>query len=253
MCHIGCRSGSFRVHAAETESGHSSRRIWGRGHHDYSGNEIYASDLNSLVLSRLTDPGIPVVSDPACPESLAAGNRTTSTAVSVIVDRTPPTVSITSPPNGSSITGTMTGAATASDNLGVVGVQFQLDGANWGAEITASPYSVPWNTATANEGSHALTAIARDAAGNRTTFITVSVIVDRTAPSVSITIPSNGSSVRGTITVSATASDNVGVAGVQFPLDGVPGLPSDRSPVQGGIFQYPEPHQFQLPDPGRLQ
>ena len=63
----------------------------------------------------------------------------------------------------------MTVAANASDNVGVAGVQFKLDGANLGAEDTASPYSVTWNTTTATNGSHTLTAVARDAAGNTTT------------------------------------------------------------------------------------
>ncbi len=72
-----------------------------------------------------------------------------------------------------------------SDNVGVVGVQFLLDGANLGAEDTTSPYSVSWNTATAAIGSHTLTARARDAAGNTTTSAAVTVTVpDTTAPTV---------------------------------------------------------------------
>ena len=46
------------------------------------------------------------------------------------------------------------------------GVQFLLDGANLGTEDLASPYSVSWNTTTAANGNHTLTARARDAAGN---------------------------------------------------------------------------------------
>lgn len=47
-------------------------------------------------------------------------------------------------------------------------------------------------------------------------------VSDTTPPTVSITSPSNSSTVSGTITITATASDNVGVANVQFYLDGVP-------------------------------
>ena len=71
--------------------------------------------------------------------------------------------------------------ATASDNVGVAGVQFKLDGANLGAEDTASPYSVAWNSTTATNGSHTLTAVARDAAGNMTISVGVSVTVNNTA------------------------------------------------------------------------
>src|SRR5215831_10704175 len=50
--------------------------IWGGGHHDYSGNEIYSLDMNALTLSRLTDPAVPVAT--ACPESLAGGAQPNS-------------------------------------------------------------------------------------------------------------------------------------------------------------------------------
>src|SRR2546430_4227304 len=42
------------------------------------------------------------------------------------------------------------------DNVGVVGVQFKLDGANLGAEDTGAPYSVTWNTTTIANGTHSL-------------------------------------------------------------------------------------------------
>ena len=99
-------------------------------------------------------------------------------------DTTPPTVSLTAPANGATVSGTaVTVAATASDNVGVAGVQFKLDGANLGAEDTTSPYSVPWNSTTATNGSHTLTAVARDAAGNTTTSAGVSVTVNNAGPS----------------------------------------------------------------------
>jgi hypothetical protein len=153
----------------------------------------------------------------------AAGNTTTSSTITVTVpDTTAPTVSVTAPANGATVTGTVSVTASASDNVGVVGVQFLLDGANLGAEDTASPYSVSWNTATATPGSHVLTARARDAAGNTTTSATITVTVpDTSAPTVSVTAPANGATVTGTVSVTASASDNVGVAGVQFRLDGV--------------------------------
>src|SRR6266581_1688432 len=143
-------------------------------------------------------------------------------------DTTPPTVSISSPANGATVSGTITVTANAADNVGVAGVQFRVDGANVGAEDTVAPYSVSLNTTTASNGSHTLTAIARDAAGNRTTSAPVTVNVsngpppDTTPPTVSISSPANGATVSGTITVTANAADNVGVAGVQFFADGAP-------------------------------
>ncbi|MFI4921529.1 MAG: Ig-like domain-containing protein, partial [Gammaproteobacteria bacterium] len=92
-------------------------------------------------------------------------------------DTTPPTVSMTAPANGTTVSGTVTVSANASDNVGVVGVQFELDGAALGAEDTTAPYSVSWDSTTASNGSHTLTAVARDAAGNHTTATPVTVTV----------------------------------------------------------------------------
>jgi hypothetical protein len=141
-------------------------------------------------------------------------------------DTTPPAVSVTSPSNGATIQGTVPVSTSASDNVGVAGVQFRIDGANFGAEDTSAPYSVSWNTTGAANGSHTIAAVARDAAGNRTTSATVTVTVsnapppDTTPPTVSITSPASGATVSGTTSVTASASDNVGVVGVQFQLDG---------------------------------
>ena len=115
----------------------------------------------------------------------------------------------------------VTVSANASDNVGVAGVQFYLDGALLGTEDTTAPYSVSWNTTTATNASHTLLARARDAAGNITNSAPLTVTVsnpDTTAPTVAITAPTG--TLSGIVTVSANASDNVGVAGVQFYLDG---------------------------------
>ena len=165
----------------------------------------------------------------------AAGNTTTSTSVAVTVtnvDTTPPVVALTAPAAGANLTGTLTVSASASDNVGVVGVRFKLDGANLGAEDTTTPYSIAWDTNTTTDGPHTLSAVARDAAGNTTTSAPVSVTVanaDVTPPTVSVTAPSAGAVLAFTVTVTATASDNVGVVGVLFQVDGVSIGPEDTA------------------------
>jgi hypothetical protein len=153
----------------------------------------------------------------------AAGNTTTSATIMLNVnnpDTVPPTVQITSPANGSKVSGTVNVAASASDNVGVAGVQFSLDGSALGAELTASPYSFSWNTNGLAVGNHTLTATARDAAGNRSTSTVTVTMADTIPPTVSITSPSNGQTVSGTVNLTASATDNVGVVGVQFLVDG---------------------------------
>ena len=156
----------------------------------------------------------------------AAGHLATSVAVSVTVtnDTTAPTVTVTSPAAASSVSATVTVTATAADDVGVAGVQFLLDGVPLGAEDTAAPYELAWDTAPVANGAHTLTAVARDAAGQQTTSAAVSVTVanDTTAPTVTVTSPAAASGVSATVTVIATAADDIGVAGVQFLLDGAP-------------------------------
>jgi hypothetical protein len=108
-------------------------------------------------------------------------------------DTTLPSVSLTAPAANTTVSGTSGQvSATASDNVGVVGVQFQLDGANLGNEDTSAPFSMPWNTTTASNGTHTVSAVARDAAGNRRTAsvtVTVSNTTTTTPP------PSSGSGI----------------------------------------------------------
>jgi hypothetical protein len=116
----------------------------------------------------------------------AAGNigpaSNQASATITISDTTPPTVSITAPGGGATVSGTgVSVTANASDNIGVVGVQFKLDGANLGAEDTTSPYAITWDTTATTNGSHTLTAVARDGAGNTTTSSPVTVTVSNAA------------------------------------------------------------------------
>ena len=96
-------------------------------------------------------------------------------------DTTSPTVSISSPTAGTVVSGSRTVSATAADNVGVAGVQFYVDGNAIGSEDTSSPFSVSWSTTSIGNGSHALTARARDAAGNTTLSSSVSVTVSNTS------------------------------------------------------------------------
>lgn len=114
--------------------------------------------------------------------AIAAGALVVTIGVASGSDTTSPTVSVTAPSASATVSGTTTTvSADASDNVGVVGVQFKLDGSNLGTEDTASPYSITWDTTTAANGSHTLTAVARDAAGNNTTSSGVSVTVSNGA------------------------------------------------------------------------
>lgn len=188
------------------------------------GAEITAAPFSATVDTTSLGNGTHVFSATARD---AAGNQTT--AISTVTvnnpDVTAPAVSVTSPTNGSTVAGTISLVAAASDNIGVASVQFLVDGANFGAAVTAAPYSVSLDTTTLSNGAHTITATARDAANNATNSSAVTinvnnVVADTTAPTVSVTSPANGSTIQGSISFTATASDNVGVTGVRLFIDG---------------------------------
>lgn len=111
----------------------------------------------------------------------AAGN--TGTAIlTVTSDTAPPSVGITAPVSGATVSGTAAVLAAASDNVGVVGVQFLLDGAALGPEQTSAPFSLTWTTSSVADGSHTLSARARDAAGNVALSANVALTVSNTVP-----------------------------------------------------------------------
>ena len=224
----------------------------------------------------------------------AAGNISTSlsSSVNITIDTTPPTISITAPADKSTVSGTTSVTVTANDNVGVTQVAFYLDGTTPLAATNVKPFNYNWDTTTASNGAHTLTAKAYDAAGNVGTSsnITITVsnaytisasagsggtispagnavvnyggsqtfsitpatgyhvagvtvdgssvgavttytfssvtanhtivanfAVNKTSPlSVSITAPANSATVNGTVSVTASASDNVGVSKVEF-------------------------------------
>jgi hypothetical protein len=115
----------------------------------------------------------------------AAGNvglPSNEAAGTALPDTLVPTVSITAPANGSTLSGTVTITATATDDQGVAGVRFRVDGADLGAEDMTTPYSRPWDTWLFPNGTHVLTAVARDVAGNQTTSSLITVTVSNTTP-----------------------------------------------------------------------
>jgi len=96
----------------------------------------------------------------------------------VIADTTSPVVTITAPANNSTVSGTITLTATATDPDSAVSfVQFQVDGANVGAQLTTAPYSLSLNTATLSNATHSFTAVAQDPSGNVGTSAAVTITV----------------------------------------------------------------------------
>ncbi len=140
----------------------------------------------------------------------------------------PPAVALTAPANGSNATSgvpvTLTATATDNDDR-VAGVEFFENGTKIGVTDTTAPYSVSWTPAAT--GARSLTARATDnfdlAATSATVTVTVSAPTgaDTQAPVAALGAPANlATGLAGTINLTATATDNVGVTSVEIQVDG---------------------------------
>ena len=107
-----------------------------------------------------------------------AGNVSETVSDSITLDSAAPTVTISSPTSGLTLSGSVTVSVTATDSSGITGVSFKLDGSILGQEDTTIPYELSWDTTTAAKGSHSFTATATDEAGNTVTSSAVIVSVN---------------------------------------------------------------------------
>jgi hypothetical protein len=141
------------------------------------------------------------------------------------VDTQPPSAAISSPAASSSVSGNVTVAVNAADNVGVDRVELKANGTVVGVD-SASPFSFSWNSTGVPNGMNTLVATAFDKAGNATASPPVSVNVanattpptrDTTPPAVTIDNPRPGT-VSGTVNVYVHASDNSGAAALTQKL-----------------------------------
>ena len=180
--------------------------------------------LNTETVSIVT-PALPVGS--AKLEIFTRGGNA-ETTISVVSTSDPfPEVFITNLQTGQAVAGVLTVQATATDNGSVQDVQLlRLGGSTLGTDLTG-PYDFIWDTTTAADGAHELTAVATDDAGNQTTSAAITVTVDNSGPDADTTPPTvfidgalEGASLSDLLTVQAIAADDVKVVRVVFRLNG---------------------------------
>ncbi|HKR38028.1 MAG TPA: fibronectin type III domain-containing protein, partial [Steroidobacteraceae bacterium] len=98
-------------------------------------------------------------------------------------DTTPPSISLSGPAPGTTLSGTATLQAMASDlGSGVAGVQFQVDGINVGPAINNQPYQLSLNTALFANGTHVITVYGWDQVRNIATATSVTVTFNNGSP-----------------------------------------------------------------------
>jgi len=178
----------------------------------------------------------------------AAGNVGKSSPVTLVVlkDAQVPVVSLSSPVNGATLSGTVAVSASATDDVAVSKVEIFQD-ATLVFAGNGNPVTYNWDTRAAVNGPHTLSAKAYDAAGNvgQSSIVTVNVLNDTTAPAVSITSSLTSGPAGAALTVSANASDDVAVTRVEFYVNGALSATSTSAPyafslntalTAGGIY-----------------
>lgn len=133
-----------------------------------------------------------------------------------------PSIFLTSPADLTSVQGAITISATAADNVGVVSVEFLVNGVLVYA-ANSTPFSYVWDTRTVSNGPNTVMAKAFDAVGNVGQSETVTVIVanDTVAPTVTLTSPANNATLSGTVAITASAADNFVVSRVELYKNGM--------------------------------
>ena len=185
---------------------------------------LSASALVSLLEKNSDDLGVAGF-DPSFGWGRVNAYKAVSAALAAPVNP-PPSVAISAPTAGSTVSGTATVSGSASGSLGISSVKFYSDGVLVSSTASAS-FAFGWNAGTV-AGTHTLSVAAQDPAGNTgTASLTVTVapppppVNDTTPPTVQITSPAGGVVTgKGNINVSAAAQDNVRVTQVCIYMDG---------------------------------
>lgn len=104
----------------------------------------------------------------------------------------PPTVTLSAPSTGATVSGTvaLTAAASASSTYGltITQVTFMVDGMAVGTAMS-SPYTVMWNSTSVANGSHSVVARATDSHGDTGSSSAANITVQNTAAAAAVMTP----------------------------------------------------------------
>jgi hypothetical protein len=166
-----------------------------------------------------------------------ARGKSASSSATVTVDNTPPSAVLAAPAGGSFFGGSLPATTVASDASGIQSVQFRIDGNAAGVPVSAPDggsgfnYSSTLSLSGLASGTHQLTAIATDQAGNMSTTAPVSFSIGVPPPTVSLTLPADWTFALGTVSVAANVVGGALPESVQLYVDGTAtGSPVATSP-----------------------
>lgn len=193
--------------------------------------DLSAEQVEALLFSSAADLGA-AGRDPVYGYGRVQAGAAVAAAAAYVAppDTSAPVVTLRDPLGNSTVSGVVPVSASATDNVGVARVDLAVNGTVV-ASASEAPFTFSWDSSGVANGMASLVALAYDAAGNGGASGSVSVNVanatapvarDIEAPAVAINNPTSGS-VSGNVTVSLSASDNLGAAGISLSLaiDGV--------------------------------
>ncbi|MEM4488443.1 MAG: Ig-like domain-containing protein, partial [Desulfurococcaceae archaeon] len=137
-------------------------------------------------------------------------------------DTTPPTVRITTPPNGSYVSRTTPLTIESSDNVAVSKTILYIEGSMVAAWSGGGTFTYNWDTTQYTDGPKNVTVWANDTSGN-TNSAYYRFIVDNTPPTVTITYPTTDQYIgTSTITIQWSGSDNYEIDHYEISIDNGP-------------------------------
>ncbi len=182
-----------------------------------NGNFDWTDDSPDGTTEPLLDVSNTTVFNPALVAGSGSGGGTTDN---------PPSVSITSPADGATVSGTVTVTADASDDSEVTQVEFFVDGSSIGVDSDGSDgWSASWATTDYADGGHTLKATATDNASQSTSH-QISVTVDN-SPSGGIMLTTSGYKIKGLQKVDLEWSGATSTS-VDVYRDGAPLITTDN-------------------------
>jgi Bacterial Ig domain len=185
--------------------------------HTASGTTSWTASVDAAQLA----PGTHVLSARATDSS---GKSTSVSENVVVADTAAPSVTMTTPSAGTTVGGSVTLTGSAADDVAVSRVDVSVDSGAWRSATGTTTWSAVVDTSSLSDGLHTFFARATDAAGNTaTTSVAVTVkntVLDSTPPTITFAAPKSGSTVSGVVTVSGSASDNVGLSALDVQVDG---------------------------------
>ena len=194
--------------------------------------ELRPVTVEEILAETAVDLGTPGRDD-----SFGAGLVDAAAAVEAAVevvereDTVAPEVEITKPEDGASVSSFTKVLVSATDNEDIADLVLSIDGEPFATD-TAEPYRFVVNTRKLAKGSHTVTCLATDVAGNASTPTSIRIRVrdsasgsgdsaaDNIDPAVLIDFPADGSTVVGSVGIQATATDNAGLARAEWLVNG---------------------------------